>query len=176
MKEAAAASLALATLIALAGCSAPGAGTTSAADAKPSASSSAPTKPQGPTVGVPFTFKQNDGVAKVTIVSVTYGASDGSQFATAAQNGGYLILDVLWQAESGTASANPFYVTAKDSAGHAGDPDLFVPTALATGDVPVGDKSRGNVAFDIAPGPVTIILSNQGLQEVARLTVTPTAR
>ena len=57
----------------------------------------------------------NGDVAKITIVSaVRTDAVATTAFATAAKNGSYLLLDVLWETETGKTSSNPFYFSAKD--------------------------------------------------------------
>lgn len=128
-------------------------------------------------LGEPFEVKQGDSTAMVTIVSATYGNSDNSSFNTTASNGGFLILDVLWEGKTGTSSANPLYFAVKDADGRSGDIDIFVDGSLDSGDVPTGDKTRGNVAFDVsASGPYTVIITNPLFQEVARVSVTATAK
>lgn len=156
---------------------------TAMASASPSATASP--KPTGeapatesptPGLGIPLEIKQSDGVAKVTIVSATYGPSLGGPFDIEPDNGGYLILDVKWETASGVSSANPLYFSAKTTEGREGDIALGVDEALGSGDVPVGDVSRGNVAYDIGDGPYVIIVKDQLLQEVARLNVEATPR
>ncbi|MFT4137002.1 hypothetical protein [Microbacterium sp.] len=128
-------------------------------------------------MGVPFEVKQSDGVAQVTIVSATYGAPpDLGGISISADNGGVLILDVLWETTEGTTSANPMYIDAKDAEGREGSIAIGVDSALGSGDVPTGDKMRGNVAFDIGAGPYIVTVSDTLLQEAARLTVEATAR
>jgi hypothetical protein len=131
----------------------------------------APVEPAGPTVGVPFEVQQNDGVAKITIVSASYGPTTGGDFDLPADNGGYLILNVLWETAEGVSSSNPLYISAKDANGVRGDIAIVIPQSLGSGDIPVGDKTVGNVGFDIGPGPYTVVVTDQLLQEEARLTV-----
>ena len=168
-----AATASTAIALALTGCSAGtnGTGTDPAATSASTASAT-----PGPQLGQPFEVKQNDGTAKITIESATYGTSLGGVLDTPAKNGGYLILDVLWETSTGTSSPNPLYVKAKDASGHEGTIAIGVDNALASGDVPVGDKARGNVAFDIGAGPYTIVVTDQLFQEKARLTAVATAR
>ena len=146
------------------GASAGGGSTNSSSAASPSAA------PAGPTLGAPFEVKQNDGTAKITIVSASYGPALGGAFDIAPKNGGYLILDVLWETSTGTSSSNPLYIKAKSADGREGDIALGVASQLGSGDVPPGDTSRGNVGFDIGAGPYTIVVTDQLLQEKARLT------
>ncbi|AMB42527.1 MULTISPECIES: DUF4352 domain-containing protein [Paenarthrobacter] len=141
-----------------------------AASAAPAPPSSAPA---APTVGVPFSVKLgNDNVARITIVSavrtdtVTAGA-----FATAPKNGSYLLLDVLWETESGKTNSNPLYFSAKDAEGRKADMSLFADNQLGSGEVLPGDKARGNIAFDIAPGLATVMISDPLLREAARIQI-----
>jgi hypothetical protein len=135
-----------------------------------------PAAPTGPEIGTPFEVTQNDGTASITVVSATYGPTLDGPFEIEAENGGFLILDILWETSEGVSSPNPFYFKVKDPDGREGDFAIFVDDALPSGDVPVGDRSRGNVAFDIGPGPYIVIVTDQILQEAARLTVTATPR
>ena len=147
-----------------------------AAPAAPAAAappSSAPAAPAAPTVGVPFSVKMRNGnTAKITVVSavradsVTTGA-----FATPPKNGTYLLLDVLWETESGKTSSNPLYFSAKDANGRKADMSLFADNQLGSGEVLPGDKARGNIAFDIAPGAATVMISDPLLQEAARIQI-----
>ncbi|TQJ41193.1 uncharacterized protein DUF4352 [Arthrobacter sp. SLBN-112] len=147
-----------------------------AAPAAPAAAappSSAPAAPAAPTVGVPFSVKMRNGnTARITVVSavrtdtVTTGA-----FATPPKNGTYLLLDVLWETESGKTSSNPLYFSAKDANGRKADMSLFADNQLGSGEVLPGDKARGNIAFDIAPGAATVMISDPLLQEAARIQI-----
>lgn len=126
-------------------------------------------------VGQAFTADMGNGdIAKITIVSATYGdAITTGPFASPAKNGGFLILDVLWETEKGETSSNPLYFKAKDANGRAANVELFTDDAIGAGEIPAGDKARGKVAFDIKPGTSTVIITNPILQEVARISVTP---
>ncbi|WP_018762346.1 DUF4352 domain-containing protein [Arthrobacter sp. 135MFCol5.1] len=147
-----------------------------AAPAAPTAAappSSAPAAPAAPTVGVPFSVKMRNGnVARITVVSAvrTDSVTTGA-FATPPKNGTYLLLDVLWETESGKTSSNPLYFSAKDANGRKADMSLFADNQLGSGEVLPGDKARGNIAFDIAPGPATVMISDPLLQEAARIQI-----
>lgn len=112
----------------------------------------------------------NGDVAKITILSAVRQASVNTQFGTPAKNGAYLLLDVLWETSAGETNSNPFYFTAKDANGRKADQNLFV-DQLGSGTVVPGDKSRGFIAFDVAPGPVTVIISDPLMQEAARVRI-----
>jgi hypothetical protein len=124
-------------------------------------------------VGQPFAVDMGDGnVAQITIVSAEYTDTVSEDFATEADNGGYLLLDVLWETAEGTTTANPLYIAARDAEGREGGITVFVDDQLGSGEVPAGDRLRGNVAFDIGAGPYTVIIRDQLLQEAARINVT----
>lgn len=170
--------VALLAALALSGCSsnggqASGAADSAAAAAPASAAPAASKASVAPKVGEPFTADMGNGnIAKITIVSATYTeAIPDATVSVPAKNGGFLVLDVLWETEKGTTSSNPLYFTAKDANGRKGDMYLFVANQLASGEVAVGDKSRGTVAFDIAPGASTVIVTTPLLQEAARIKI-----
>jgi len=147
-----------------------------AAPAAPAAAappSSAPAAPAAPAVGVPFSVKMRNGnTARITVVSAvrTDSVTTGA-FATPPKNGTYLLLDVLWETESGKTSSNPLYFSAKDANGRKADMSLFADDQLGSGEVLPGDKARGNIAFDIAPGAATVMISDPLLQEAARIQI-----
>ena len=140
--------------------------------AEPASSAPAPA-PAAPAVGTPFTVDMSNGnVARITIVSaVRTDAVSTTAFASPPKNGTYLLLDVLWETEKGTTSSNPLYFSAKDANGRKADISMFADNQLGSGDVLPGDKSRGYIAFDIAAGPATVMISDPLLQEAARIQI-----
>lgn len=142
----------------------------------PAATTAAPAAPPAaaaPAVGTPFSVKMRNGnVARITIVSaVRTDAVTTTPFAAPAKNGTYLLLDVLWETEAGETSSNPFYFSAKDANGRKADLSMFADNQLGSGDILPGDKARGFIAFDIAPGPVTVMISDPLMQEAARIQI-----
>lgn len=147
-----------------------GAQPTEAAAASLVPAAEAPKPPSAPTVGKPFTMDLGNGdVARITILSAVRKTSVNTQFSSPAENGSYLLLDVLWETTSGETSSNPFYFSAKDANGRKADQNLFVDDQLGSGKILPGDKSRGFIAFDVAPGPVTVMISDPVMQEAARI-------
>jgi hypothetical protein len=155
---------------AAASAAAPSAAASSAAPAPAPAAAAAAA---GPAVGVPFSVKMRNGnVAPITVVSaVRTDVVTTTALATPAKNGGYLLLDLLWETEAGKTSSNPHYFSAKDAGGRKADLGLFADNQLPAGDVLPGDKSRGFIAFDVAAGPVTVMISDPLLQEAARIQI-----
>ena len=144
-----------------------------AAPAAPTAAAPPSSAPAAPAVGVPFSVKMRNGnVARITVVSAvrTDSVTTGA-FATPPKNGTYLLLDVLWETESGKTSSNPLYFSAKDANGRKADMSMFADNQLGSGEVLPGDKARGNIAFDIAPGAATVMISDPLLQEAARIRI-----
>ncbi|WP_160665475.1 DUF4352 domain-containing protein [Pseudarthrobacter sp. ATCC 49987] len=141
--------------------------------AAPTAPAAPPAAPAGPAVGAPFSVKMGNGnVAKITIVSaVRTDAVTTTALATAPKSGSYLLLDVLWETETGKTSSNPFYFSAKDANGRKADLSLFADNQLGSGDVLPGDKTRGFIAFDIAPGASIVMISTPLMQEAARIQI-----
>ncbi|MFW0770043.1 hypothetical protein ACLRGH_08440 [Arthrobacter koreensis] len=177
-KPALAASAALVFGLTMSACSADSGGSTDAGQPAATATEAsvapeAPEAPEAPTVGVPFTADMGNGnTARITVVSAEYtDTASAESFAPAAQNGGFLVLDVLWETESGVTSSNPLYFNAKDTEGRKGEYYMFADNQLGSGEVQVGDKSRGTVVFDIAPGPATVVITDPLLQEAARIQV-----
>lgn len=143
--------------------------------AAPVAAPAAPQAGSSAKVGVPFEIDMGAGnTARITIVSAQFvdKVSDSS-FAPAPKNGKFLKLDVLWETTKGKTSSNPRYFAARDADGRKGDFVLTADGGLSSADVLAGDKSRGVVAFDIKPGPVTVSITNAGLQTQATIQVTP---
>lgn len=170
--------LALVALIALpllAGCGSSTSSSAPAAGGATAAPAAAETKAAEPTVGTPFTADMGQGnVAKITIVSAKFvdKVSD-NQFAPAAKNGKYLQLDVLWETEKGSTSSNPMYFEAKDAEGRKADMTIVGDGIIGSSKVAPGDKNRGFVNFDVAPGPIKVTITNPILQPAASLTITP---
>ncbi len=166
--------VALVVIPLLAGC---GGGGSSAGSSSAGASGETKEAPKAvePTVGTPFTADMGGGnVARITIVSAKFVDSiSTNQFAPKPKTGKFLQMDVLWETEKGTTKANPLYFNVKDADGRKADMGLFGDGNLGSGDVVAGDKMRGFVNFDVAPGPVTVTITNPGLQTAATLKVTP---
>ncbi|QSZ55642.1 DUF4352 domain-containing protein [Paenarthrobacter ureafaciens] len=152
--------------------SSPAAATTEAPGAHPTQAAAARPASAAPTVGTPFTMDLGNGdVARITILSAVRETSVSAQFSSPAKNGTYLLLDVLWETTSGETSSNPFYFSAKDANGRKADQNLFVDDQLGSGKILPGDKSRGFIAFDVAAGPVTVMISDPLMQEAARIQI-----
>ncbi|YCH09974.1 DUF4352 domain-containing protein [Arthrobacter sp. alpha11c] len=167
--------MALIAIPVLAGCGASGSTTGNAGSGSSAASQPAESKAAEPKVGEPFTADMGGGnVAKITIVTAQFVDSvSTNQFAPKPKSGKFLQMDVLWETEKGTTKANFLYFNVKDADGRKADAALFGDGTLGSGDVVAGDKMRGFVNFDVAPGPVTVTITNPILQPVATIKIAP---
>jgi hypothetical protein len=111
-------------------------------------------------VGEAAEFTTPGGSAvRVTIESAHYGPEPVSQYDSGPEKGGYLTLNVLWEGVSGPESSpGPVLFRVKDSQGYDYAPKVIGVDGGLNGNVPAGDKARGKVVFDTAPGPWTVVL------------------
>ncbi len=125
-------------------------------------------------IGVAFPVDMGDGdVARINIHAATYSTeslSDGG-LAVEPENGGFLTLHVIWQTESGQTEADPHYIKVLDASGGEGDLHSIADGMFGSGDVPEGDRIRGNLVFDVGPGPYTVIVTDPLLHEAARVEI-----
>ena len=76
----------------------------------------------------------------------------------------------------GTSYVNPIYFTIETAEGAEGTYDYFADGQLGSEDLEAGDSVSGKVTFDVAQSAsYTVIVTDEMFQEVARITVTPTA-
>lgn len=127
------------------------------------------------TLGEPVAVPQLSGTAEVTIRSATFGPTNGTDFEAA--NGGYLVIDVTWETLDGMTYVNPVYFSVETADGTEGDYDVFGEATLASSEQNAGTSAEGTVSFDVAESPsYVIVITNEMLQEVARVTVEASAR
>lgn len=147
----------------------------------PSTSPSVTTVPRAAAIdGSPATMKEFGGsaTATVTIHSATYGPTlPGDKLDTTPAAGGFLILNLEFDAIQGATTVNPMYVTATDVNGHAGPVALGTQGMLPLRTISAGEKARGNVGLDVSDAaPYTVTITDGGFQPAATFLVTPTAR
>lgn len=124
-------------------------------------------------LGEAVTIEQMSGTSEVTINSATWATTDGSSIPST--NGGYVILDVTFTGVSGTSYVNPFYVMVETAEGAEGDYDYYVDGIVAE-ELAAGDTVSGTMTYDVAQSSsYVIIFTDELLQEVARVSVTPSA-
>ncbi|UPL13116.1 DUF2510 domain-containing protein [Microbacterium galbinum] len=127
------------------------------------------------TMGSPVTVNQYSGESEVTITDASWGTSNGSSFE--AENGGYLSVELTWEAISGDTSVNPLYFTVIDADGNEGTYDYFGDATLESAQLAPGETAQGTLSFDVAQSDsYTIIITDELLQDVAEVTVEASAR
>lgn len=127
------------------------------------------------TMGSPVLVNQYSGESEVTITAASWGASNGTTFE--AQNGGYLSVDVTWEAISGDSTVDSFYFTVLDADGNEGDYDYFGDTTLEYAELAPGETATGTLWFDVAQSDsYTIVITDEMLQDVAEVTIEASAR
>ncbi len=125
-------------------------------------------------MGEPVTVQQMSGTAEVTVNSAVWSATNDSGFDPT--NGGYLLVDLTWETLDGTTYVNPLYFSIETAEGTAGDYDIFGDATLESSEQSAGDTTQGTVSFDVAQSSsYVIIITDELLQEVARVTVEPSA-
>lgn len=127
------------------------------------------------TMGSPVIVNQYSGESEVTITAASWGTSNGSSFE--AENGGYLTVDLTWEAISGDTSVNPFYFTVIDADGNEGFYDYFGDATLESAQLAPGETTQGTLSFDVAQSDsYTIVITDELLQDVAEVTIEASAR
>lgn len=124
--------------------------------ASDSASASAAAQRQNAAVGQAIHITDSGGVTvDVTLEGVTFATTGNGAIAQPAQNGQYAVADVLVQDNAGQYSFNPLYFKYQTSDGTTYDSFSgnsltagFDPT-LSSGVLNPGQKTRGNVVFDV---------------------------
>ncbi|WP_091225770.1 DUF2510 domain-containing protein [Microbacterium sp. 3J1] len=125
------------------------------------------------TLGEPVTVTQMGGTAEVTITSATWKTDDGS--GVPSTNGGFVVLEATWTGIDGTSSVSPLFLGIETAEGAEGEYDYFV-DGLLSEQVTAGQTVSGTLTFDVAQSSsYTVVLLNELLQDVARISVTPTA-
>lgn len=124
-------------------------------------------------LGAPVTIEQLSGTSEVTINSAKWATTDGSSIEST--NGGYVILDVTFEGISGTSYVNPFYFSIETAEGAEGTYDYYVDGIVAE-ELAAGDTITGTITFDVAQSEsYEIIFTDELLEEVARISITPSA-
>ncbi|MGF6833945.1 TM2 domain-containing membrane protein YozV [Paenarthrobacter sp. TE4293] len=143
----------------------------------PSASQEAPLPSQGTAAdGNSFMVTVSEGTtAKVTVLNSGYTTEIPEMAYMKPLNGGFLLVEVSWEAVSGTSFAASTNFEAYDADGKEGD-RIFLDNALGgltSGDVAAGDVQQGVIAFDIKNGPTTVVINDDFGDKAATFTLTP---
>lgn len=133
-----------------------GAPASSSQAAGDSASASAAAHRQNASIGQAIHITDSSGLsADVTLEGVTYATAGTGAIAQPPQNGQYAVADVLVQDNAGQYPFNPLYFKYQTSDGTTYDSFSgnsvtagFDPT-LSSGTLNAGQKTRGNIVFDV---------------------------
>jgi hypothetical protein len=101
-------------------------------------------------------------------IALTINSADtmaSFDFMTAVEGKTYLVLDALIEnVGRDTAPYNPLYFSLKDADGFQYNSSLLAPDpSLKSGDLPQGDRVRGNIAFEIPVGAAGLVLTYEPL-------------
>lgn len=126
-----------------------------------------PTATPQPPTPTPAIAQIGQRVEAGGIALTIQGASTVSafDFMTAAEGKTYLVLDALIEnVGRDTAPYNPLYFSIKDADGFQYNSSLLAPDpSLKSGDLPQGDRVRGNIAFEIPVGAAGLVLTYEPL-------------
>lgn len=147
---------------------------TPAPDAQPAAPTALPAMPDATPTPEPPTATPAPSIAQIGdrveaggIALTINSASTVStfDFMTAAEGKTYLVVDALIENISrDTAPYNPLYFSLKDADGFQYNSALLAPDpSLKSGEIPAGDRVRGNIAFEIPVAATGLILTYEPL-------------
>ena len=81
-------------------------------------------------------------------------------------------VDVEWETVQRSTYSNSLYFTAKDAKGHSSKPGLLPDeTMLKARKLAEGEKESGSLAFDVAKGPVTLVIIDASQHELAHIKI-----
>jgi hypothetical protein len=142
--------------------------------AQPAAHTATPAPPDATPTPAPPTATPAPSIAQIgerveaggialTINSANTMAS--FDFMTAAEGKTYLVVDALIENISrDTAPYNPLYFSLKDAEGYQHNSAILAPDpSLKSGELPAGDRVRGNIAFEIPIDAAGLVLTYEPL-------------
>lgn len=110
-------------------------------------------------VGQQVSFQRADAAGTAMLNSAQRAATAQGPLASAPTNGSFLIVDVTITCSKGKVVANPLAFSVKDRQGYSYNPALgAVAQQVDSSDMAPGDTVRGQVAFDVPPGPMTLTM------------------
>ena len=121
-------------------------------------------------VGQPIRYRATNGEAQVTVTKATW-ADNGVLEPEQGQS--YLIVDVTFEGISGTVSTGPFFTRVVDGSGesHLLTVGAQLTSFLAMKTLAAGEKNTGQVAFELARGPVAFEVLSETLDPVAKVDI-----
>lgn len=107
-------------------------------------------------VGQPVAFTTPDGAGTVTVNGVTRSSAP-DVFGQPPKHGAFLIVDLTLAVSRGSATANPFGFSAQDAQSFTYQAAAGVAQQdIDSSNLSAGQQVRGQIAFDVPPGPVTV--------------------
>ncbi len=124
----------------------------------------------GGSIGQYIGYRTSDGEAQVTVSRASWvdnGALEPTQGLL------YLVLDVRFESLKGTAVTGPFFTAVREPGGtrHLIAVGAALDDPLAMRTLSAGDANAGQVAFEVARGPVTFEVLNESLEPVASVEI-----
>lgn len=134
----------------------------SAATRSSASSTTAARTTQAPAaVGETVTYQTSKSAGTLTLNSAHRVTGAPNRITSPPKNGTYLIIDVTLTVNSGTMTANPGFWKAQDPQGYTYTAQFagVAEQGIDSGEIPAGQKTRGEIAFDVPPGPLTVTLN-----------------
>ncbi|MFT4218336.1 MAG: hypothetical protein QM619_14300 [Micropruina sp.] len=124
----------------------------------------------GGTIGQQIRFRAQGGDAEVTVT----GASWVDNGVLEPDEGlAYLVVDVRFEGVSGAVTTGPFFTAVREpgGTGHLMTVGAQLDRQLAMRIVRAGDENTGQVAFEVARGPVTFEVLDELLEPIATVEI-----
>lgn len=124
----------------------------------------------GGSIGQPIRFRTSDGEAQVTVTRATW-ADNGVLPPAAGMS--YLVVDVTFEGVSGAVTTGPFFTAIRQP---GGDRQMLtigaqLDSQLAMRTIRAGQDNIGQVAFEVARGPVTFEVLSELLEPLATVDI-----
>lgn len=121
-------------------------------------------------IGEPVRFTTADGEARVTVTRATW--ADNGALAPA-PGAAYLVVDVVFEGISGTVTTGGFFTAVREPSGvrHLMTVGAHLDSRLAMRTIRAGQDNTGQVAFEVARGPVAFEVLDERLEPVASVDV-----
>lgn len=124
----------------------------------------------GGSIGQPVRFRTSGGEAQVTVVRATW-ADNG--VLPPGEGMSYLVVDVRFEGVSGTVTTGPFFTAIREPGGERQLMTIGaqLDSQLAMRTIRAGQDNTGQVAFEVARGPVAFEVLNDLLEPIATVDI-----
>jgi hypothetical protein len=121
-------------------------------------------------IGSEVTFTTAAGTGRVTVLAASWITGGPLEPAEGNQ---YLVLDLSFRGVSGRVVTGLLFTTVVDARGgsHSFAIGPVITNQLPTRVLGPGETSRGQLAFELPRGPVTVVVSSETLEPVAEISV-----